>query len=224
MTLRRRALIEAALPARPAAAASLCETGRQQSPVDIVDVRPRRLPMLHSLLHPVPLRVVNDGHTVRVRLGGAGRLMLGDEPLLPQQLHLHTPGGDRLAGEEFPLAMHLLHRGRDGHLVAVVRLFRQGPADAALAALLPHLPGERGAEHAVPGAMVDAAAWLPEAAPYYRYEGSETAPPCREGVSWIVLKEPGSVSAAQLAHLRTLFAPNARPVQPLNGRVVLGSA
>jgi carbonic anhydrase len=71
---------------------------------------------------------------------------------------------------------------------------------------------------------VDASAWLPQAAPYFRYEGSETAPPCREGVNWIVIKAPASVSAAQLARLQSMFAPNARPVQPLNGRVVAESA
>nr|WP_286180681.1 hypothetical protein [Leptothrix sp. C29] len=34
------------------------------------------------------------------------------------------------------------------------------------------------------------------------------------------MKTPMTLSAPQLARLQRLFPPNARPVQPLNGRVV----
>jgi carbonic anhydrase len=72
----------------------------------------------------------------------------------------------------------------------------------------------------VSGVTVDPAAWLPAARGYYRYDGSETAPPCSEGVRWLVLKQPQTLSAGQLDRLRQRIAPNARAVQPLNGRVV----
>ena len=49
---------------------------------------------------------------------------------------------------------------------------------------------------------------------------SLTAAPCTEGVRWIVMKQPLTLSAVQLARLGQLMAPNARPVQPLHGRVV----
>jgi len=68
--------------------------------------------------------------------------------------------------------------------------------------------------------MVDPAQLVPPATGYYAYEGSETAPPCTEGVRWLVMKQALSVSAAQLAALARLFPSHVRPVQPLNGRVV----
>jgi carbonic anhydrase len=55
---------------------------------------------------------------------------------------------------------------------------------------------------------------------YYAYDGSETAPPCTEGVRWLVMKQPLSVSQAQIGVLQHLFPANARAAQPLNGRVV----
>lgn len=203
-----------------AAAASLCETGRRQSPIDIVAPRAVAGPVLKVQYKPAPLRVVNDGHTVRVRVANGSRLLIGGQPHTLQQYHFHMPGGDRVAGEEFPLAMHFPHKSRSGGLVALVVLFRQGAENAALAALLPDMPGRGVPERTVEGRSVDPAALLPASKAYYAYDGSLTGTPCTEGVRWIVLKTPQEASAAQLARLAQLFPANARAVQPLNGRIV----
>ncbi|MFZ8541732.1 carbonic anhydrase family protein [Klebsiella quasipneumoniae] len=43
-----------------------------------------------------------------------------------------------------------------------------------------------------------------------------------EGVRWLVMKEPVQVSQAQIdAFKAVMHHPNNRPVQPLNGRLVL---
>jgi carbonic anhydrase len=221
------ALAGACLLALPAAhgakRADLCATGRHQSPIDIGAATAATLPALDFDYRPAPLRLVNDGHTVRVRLADGSRLHLGEQALTLQQFHFHLPGGDRIRGEDFPMAMHFLHKSAAGQLVALVVLFREGAENPALAALLPQMPSQAGPERAVPGATVDAAALMPAERGYYAYDGSETAPPCTEGVRWLVMKQPLAASAAQLAALQRLFAPNARPVQPLNGRVVLMS-
>ena len=50
--------------------------------------------------------------------------------------------------------------------------------------------------------------------------GSLTTPPCTEGVLWMVLKQPLTVSRAQFKLFTQLYPMNARPVQALNGRPV----
>jgi carbonic anhydrase len=169
------------------------------------------------------LRVVNDGHTVRVRFGAGSRLLIGGKPLRLQQFHFHIPGGDRLHGEEFPMAMHFLHKGADGRLVSLVVLFRVGAENRALAALLPSLPLRGVPEQRLAHTRVNPATLVPASHGYYAYDGSLTAPPCTEGVRWIVMKQALEISAAQLEQLGRLFANNARPVQPLHGRVVIES-
>ena len=82
------------------------------------------------------------------------------------------------------------------------------------------MPPRGQAEHVVPAQQVDPEQLLPPEHGYYTYDGSLTAPPCTEGVRWIVLKTALEVSPAQVARLMQLFPNNARPVQPLNGRVV----
>jgi carbonic anhydrase len=210
------------LLARPAAAAvpTLCVSGRQQSPVDIQTTRSLSGQPLRFDYRPSVTRVVNDGHTVRLRTGPGSVLWLGKERLALQQLHFHLPGGERLQGEDFPMAMHLLHRAPSGQLVPLVLLFRRGAQHPALTALLPRLPGVGRPEHALNGPVPDLAALLPPGGAYFAYTGSLTAPPCTEGVRWIVLQQVQTVSGEQLEQLHALFADNARPVQPLNGRVV----
>lgn len=204
----------------PAAAADLCATGRRQSPIDIATAQRAPLPALKAAYRVAPLRLVNDGHTVRVRLANGSRLAAGAEPLTLQQLHFHRTGGDRIRGEDFPMALHLVHKAPSGQLVTVVAPFRVGADHAGLATLLPHLPPPDAPERSVPGAVFDAALYLPSRLGYFAYDGSLTSPPCTEGVRWIVLKDAQTLSSAQLEALARVVPPNARPVQPLNGRVV----
>ncbi len=225
LTRRRLLIVVASLPLlmRSASAASLCESGKRQSPIDIEATVRRAMPPLEFDYRAAALRIAHDGHTVRVRCK-ASTLRVGAEPLRLQQFHFHLPGGERVRGEEFPLGLHLPHKSGSGQLVTLVLLFREGRDHPALDALLPHLPAEGEGERRPPNVSVDPGGWIPADRGYYRYDGSLTASPCTEGVAWIVMKQVQEVSAAQLAALRLRIRPNARAVQPRNGRVILESA
>jgi carbonic anhydrase len=203
-----------------AAVATTSDSGRRQSPIDITATARQKLPALTFDYRAAPLKIADDGHTVRVRFANGSLLHIGAQRYTLQQFHFHTPGGDRIAGEEFPMAAHLLHKSPSGQLLAVVVLFRVGAENPLLESLLPLIPAKADGDHTPPGLTVDARGLLPASSGYYRYQGSVTAPPCTEGVDWIVLKQPLELSAAQLARYRKRFADNARAVQPLHQRVV----
>jgi carbonic anhydrase len=205
------------------ASAGLCESGQRQSPIDIRQTARGELPGLRASFQTVALKLANDGHTVRVRFDKGNLLSIGKETFTLQQFHFHTPGGDKIAGEEFPMAAHLLHKSQSGQLLAVVVLFRTGNENALLQTLLPLIPATKGADRLFTGTLVNANQLLPPKLGYFRYAGSLTAPPCTEGVEWIVMKEPLELSLGQLAQYRQVFADNARPVQPLHRRTVLES-
>jgi carbonic anhydrase len=202
------------------AESSLCQTGRKQSPVDIVAPVRQKMAALDFQYRQSPLRIANDGHTARVRMAKGSRLLIGKDSYTLQQFHFHTPGGDRIEGEEFAMAAHLLHKSQSGQLLALVVLFRQGAENPALATLWPRIPVRADGDHTVADALADPAALLPAGHAYYRYEGSLTSSPCTEGVTWLVMKQPLTVSAEQLAYWRTRFADNIRAPQKLQGRVV----
>jgi carbonic anhydrase len=65
---------------------------------------------------------------------------------------------------------------------------------------------------------LDWTAMLPGARTTFRYSGSLTTPPCTEGVNWLLMSEPVSLSADQIAAFTAAYEGNNRPVQPLNGR------
>jgi carbonic anhydrase len=205
--------------------ASLCETGRRQSPIDIpaqVASQPKRPPMVTSYQR-APLRLANDGHTLRVRFAKAGELVLGSEHYALQQFHFHTPGGDKLNGEAFEFAAHILQKSASGQLLAIVVPFRIGAESPLLAQVLPHIPPKVNGDHLIDKVQVDASDLLPHTRSYYRYSGSLTDAPCTENVEWLVMKEPMTLSKAQLATWRSHFKDNMRGVNPLNGRAVVES-
>jgi carbonic anhydrase len=203
--------------------AGLCDQGRRQSPVDIVAPLRAPLPQLQFEYRAAPLRLINDGHTVRIRFANGSHVASGKERYALQQFHFHLPGGERIAGEEFAMGMHFTHKSQSGQLMTLVLLFRLGFDNPTLAALLPHLPAPGQPEHTVAGQTVDAAAWLPARRGYFAYDGSLTGPPCTEGVRWLVMKQIQQLSEPQLARLKALIPDNARSVQPLNGRRILES-
>ena len=157
-----------------ASGSTLCQSGRRQSPIDIrsgATVR-QALPPLNVDYHAAPLKLADDGHTVRVRFGNGSALQIGEQRYTLQQFHFHTPGGDRISGEEFPMAAHLLHKSTTGQLLAVVVLFRLGAENPLLASLLPLIPARADGDHSPPGATINAASLLPVQRGYYRYAGS----------------------------------------------------
>lgn len=221
--LARRLLLPTLLALCTAAQADVCTSGRRQSPIDIQNTVRQALPALEFHYQTAPLRIADDGHTVRVRFTPGQFLRIGAERYTLQQFHFHTPGGDRIHGEEFPMAAHLLHKSASGQLLAVVVLFRLGADNALLERLLPLIPARADGDHLHAELAVNASDLLPSGRSYYRYSGSLTAPPCTEGVEWLVLQQPLTLTPAQLARYHQRFADNARAVQPLHGRTVLAS-
>jgi carbonic anhydrase len=82
------------------------------------------------------------------------------------------------------------------------------------------MPKSESKEEDVPRVRIDPAGLLPRELGYYTYRGSLTAPPCTEGVKWFVLRNPVEVSAEQIEAFAKLYPHDARPVQPLDGRLV----
>lgn len=67
---------------------------------------------------------------------------------------------------------------------------------------------------------IDINTLLPTARNYYTYMGSLTTPPCSEGVLWLVMKQPVQVSQDQVNIFSRLYKNNARPIQPVAGRLI----
>lgn len=201
-----------------------CERGTEQSPIDIRTSKTQPAadaPELAFHYQAVPLTLVNNGHTIQVSEGNAGTLAIGDHSYKLAQYHFHTPSEERINGKTYDMVVHMVHKDEAGKLAVVAVLFKQGRANPALEPVLENMPVAAGPEHAVAGIQLNAADLLPAQHGYYHFEGSLTTPPCSEGVQWYVLKTPVEASAAQIKLFHKLYNHTNRPVQPLNGRVVI---
>ncbi len=198
---------------------SPCKLGKTQSPIDIHATKITALTPIAFNYASSAGEIVNNGHTVQVNLAGAGamRLASGDYKLV--QFHFHTPSEESIDGKRFPLVAHLVHKNENGALAVVAVLFKKGKENAALKQVFAELPAAAGDKHPL-ASNIDMMATLPSTHAYYAYMGSLTTPPCSEGVHWQVLKQPSEISGKQLAAFRKLYPMNARPVQPLNGRII----
>jgi carbonic anhydrase len=199
--------------------AEACKLGKLQSPIDIRDAKKTGLPPLDLHYQKGGASIVDNGHTVQIDLADAGFLNVGGVPYKLVQFHFHAPSEEKIGGKGFPMVIHLVHKAADGKLAVVAVLLKEGKADAALAPLFTAMARETIASRKL-YAGFDATEILPADKGYYKYVGSLTTPPCSEGVAWHVLKQPITVSKAQIETFRKHYRMNARPVQPLNDRVV----
>jgi len=197
-----------------------CKTGKEQSPIDIRNPQKATLAPIQFNYKPVPLKVIDNGHTVQVNYAPGSTITVGDHKYELKQFHFHHPSEEKVNGQAFDMVAHLVHGGADGKLAVVAVLLKQGQANSAIQAVWDHVPKQKGVETAAEGVTINAADLLPEARAYYTFAGSLTTPPCSEGVTWFVLKSASAISPQQLATFAKLYPLNARPTQALEGRVV----
>lgn len=203
---------------------AICNTGKEQSPIDIRNPRQAHLPPLRFEYESESIKyVINNGATIRVNYhdapGTGSFLLMGKQRYQLMQFHFHHPSEESVDGKRYEMVLHLMHKSSDGQIVGVAVFLKIGRANPMMQRVFDHMPATEG-QLAVPGVTVDPAAMLPRDTAYYMYMGSVTAPPCTESVRWIVLKTPVEISAAQARAFARLYPDDARPVQPLDGRVV----
>jgi len=197
-----------------------CATGKTQSPIDIRGAVRSDLPAIQFDYHPVPLRIVDNGHTIQVNYAPGSGITVDDKRYELVQFHFHKPSEEAIDGKRRDMVVHLVHKDDAGKLAVVAVLLKAGETNPVIAALWNNLPAHKEGEVELKGVQIDPADLLPKDRGYYTFDGSLTTPPCSEGVSWYVLKNPSQVSSGEIARFAKAYPMNARPLQPLNGRVV----
>ncbi len=200
-----------------------CKDGKEQSPIDITSSEKANLPALRFEYKSGPLNIINNGYTaVRVDYapGNGNFLVVGDKRYELRQFHFHRPSEEYIHGKPYDMVLHLMHAASDAQVAGVAVLLKAGSANTTVQQLWKYMPKAAGKLEEIPGVEVNPAGLLPHDTSYYTYKGSQTAPPCTEGVTWFVLKSPMEISTEQINEFAKLYPHDVRPVQPLNGRVV----
>jgi len=198
-----------------------CDTGRNQSPINIDATIDATLKPLKGIQKYTAKDIVNNGHTVQASFKEGNMLIVDDMNFKMKQVHFHAPSENTIQGKPFPLEAHFVHADAKGNLTVIGVMFKEGKANAGLEKLWAQMPNEV-SEPILLKTKVSANEMIPENRDYYRFSGSLTTPPCSEGVRWIIMKTPMTASKEQIeAFKKAVHHHNNRPVQPLNGRVVV---
>jgi carbonic anhydrase len=199
-----------------------CDKGQRQSPVHITDTEaiPGPAEVLRFDYRPSGGSVVNNGHTIQVDLQGDNTLYVRGSAYKLVQFHFHHPAEEKVNHKGFSMVAHLVHKNDQGQLAVVAVLIDPGMANPVVEQVWTRMPLDNHDRVGLTPGLLDMNQLLPVDQRYYQFIGSLTTPPCTEGVLWLVMKQPMTVSREQLKLFAHLFPMNARPTQALNGRLV----
>ena len=197
-----------------------CMLGKRQSPIDIQDGLPLQLEPIQFDYRPSRFRVIDTGRTVQVNLDLGNTITVMGQRYELVQIQFHRPSEERVNGRAYPMSAQLVHKNPAGQLAVVAVLLDQGEPHALIQQIWNNLPLEKHQELAAQMPLDPSQILPPQHNQYYTYMGSLTSPPCTENVLWMVMKQPVTVSTEQIAIFHRLYPMNARPVQPMSGRLI----
>jgi len=195
-----------------------CETGKSQSPVNLVWSRTQGKGPIEFSYKDSPLKIIDNGHTVQVNFEKGSTAKIRGHEYALVQMHFHTPSEHTLSSKNFPIELHFVHKDADGKLAVIGVMYKKGTNHPGIETIWSHVPSTKGEEKTFADIHINPSLFLPKVRTYYNYIGSLTTPPCSEGVNWNVLNTPVELSSAQIAAFQKIYSSNNRPVQFLNGR------
>lgn len=201
---------------------NLCAIGKRQSPINIEDSATLQGPAepIQFAYTPSNGTVVNNGHTIQVDVQGENAITIRGSNYRLLQFHFHTPSEEQVNFKRYAMVAHLVHKNAEGQLAVVAVLLEQGAPNTLIDKVWTYMPLDTDDRVRMPQELLNLNELLPKDQRYYQFMGSLTTPPCSEGVLWMVLKSPVQISKGQYRLFTQLYANNARPVQPINGRPV----
>lgn len=195
---------------------STCDTGADQSPIDLPSNATPEEDNLVLAYSPTDEEAIDTGHTLQLNAQpGAGLTYNGVDYAL-QQLHYHDPSEHTVDGDHPPIEFHFVNKDADGDLL-VIGVF--GIVGSDNPSFDPLVKAAQADSTPTPD-TVDLQSMMPDSLLHYAYTGSLTTPPCSEGVQWLVMETPVELGQDQIDTLTSLYEGNNRPVQPLNGREI----
>ncbi len=196
-------------------------SGTTQSPIGIRGaVIDQSLTALAPQYQNASINMHNTGHSLQMDYPAGSTLQFNGVPYSLLQFHFHFTSEHTIAGKSFPLEMHLVHRNEaTGNHVVVGVLLEEGIENTSLQLFADQLPATLD-QHYISTDTINSQQLLPGDPGYYTYPGSLTTPPCTEMITWIVMKTPIQASSAQIQKFKDVLHNNARPIQPLAGRMI----
>ncbi|MFP7753741.1 carbonic anhydrase [Thermodesulfobacteriota bacterium B35] len=199
----------------------MCAKGVNQSPINLTGFIEAELEPITFNYSGLATEILNNGHSIQANYTAGSTITVAGKTFELKQFHFHSPSENTINGESFPMEGHFVHAAKDGSLAVIAVMYKIGDENEGMKKLWKQMPAKAGDKIAM-ASQVKADELLPKNRDYYRFNGSLTTPPCTEGVVWLVMKTPMTVSKEQVEQFtHVMHHPNNRPVQPVGARPVL---
>jgi carbonic anhydrase len=216
----------------------ICSKGKLQSPININfdNVVKADLSPVVFEYRPFFLSIMDNGRTIEVIGAEGNTIFFNEKQYRLMGIDFHKPSEEAFNGERFEMSAHLVHQHFDGSQVIVAVMMSSSPKlfeaakkswwdkppkeSAVFQIILNNVPLNKNQVVSPPNVAINPNQFLPEDRSYFTYIGSLTEPPCTEGVTWIVMKNPILVSAQQVHSFGQIYSNNARPLQLKGDRVI----
>ncbi len=175
----------------------------------------------------VPSAIINNSHQIQAQFPStaADTISVAGQSYNLAQFHYHDPSEITVRGHVYNLEEHFVNVSASGAESVVTVFLKVGAHNNSLDPVLNAastgltMPNSK----TTIAGPINFAGLLPRSTRGWYYEGSLTTPPLSQPVNWFVYAMPVTLDAAQLAQYESVargsgFLPNARPLQPPDGR------
>lgn len=174
----------------------------------------------------VPKAIANTGAQIQVQWPGSApeTISVAGTTFNLTNFHYHDPSENHAYGQAYNMEEHFVNTSSTG-ATTVLAVFLQLGAhnnslDPILNAAATNLTSKGTTTITTP---IDFSGLLPTNTQGWFYQGSLTTPPLSQPLNWFVYATPITLDAAQLQKYENVaggsgFLPNARPLQPIDGR------
>jgi carbonic anhydrase len=197
--------------------------GNNQSPVNINTgntVLSENLPEFSYDYSDFNMKIVDNSHTIQVNPPLKNQILYyNDIKYSFAQLHFHHHSEHQLDQAHMDMELHIVHSDSIGNLLVLTLMIQEGATNDFWEKIFQNVPTQKKVEVQT-SVSLNLNEIIPTDLSYYTYYGSLTTPPCTATVQFIVLKEPMYASRSQIDKFASFYIHNARPVQPLNNRLI----
>lgn len=200
-----------------------CEKGNQQSPINIVTKNIRNGADSFTLQYNVAkgINLTLQHYTFVITYPKGNFLEISGVRYQLMEIHLKTPGENAIDSMRGIIEAQFFHEDSRGNKLVLAVFMVEGRSNPVIETLIKNLPTMPDKSNFI--ANIDINQLLPKNLSSYQFNGSLTMPPCSQGVKWIILKQPISVTQSQADALRIITDSNARALQDSFGRLIVGN-
>ncbi|MDV4042204.1 hypothetical protein CMT37_05100 [Elizabethkingia anophelis] len=203
-----------------------CRDKGAQSPINIVISQVKNdnsLPHIEYHYNDADIKNIEDNsHSLQFNFNKGSFIKYHGKNYELIQFHAHEESEHTIDGMRYPLELHFVHKAVDGSVLVIGTMVKDGMENSYFEKLSVFKAIAKNSKENT-DIIFNPEKMYPANKAYYLYSGSLTTPPCSENVTWILFKNPITMTEDEIESIAEYLPKNNnRPVQPLNARIVFG--